>query len=176
MGNRHARWSPQGVYSCGGTDRWVAITVVTDEGWTTLCGEAGLDDLVTLDRPARETGQADIDRRLEEWTSSLSQAEVVAALAAPGLAVAPVADAQQVSDDPHLAARDSFVSVDHPAAGLEVWPRTPIRIGGAVLDPRRPAPRLGADNRRVLVEEVGLEQAVHDDLSARGGLTTSPPG
>ncbi|MDG2112973.1 MAG: CoA transferase, partial [Actinomycetota bacterium] len=36
-GNRHRSWVPQAVLPCRGEDRWVALTVVNDDGWRHLC-------------------------------------------------------------------------------------------------------------------------------------------
>src|SRR6202000_1669395 len=43
QGNRTETAAPNGVYPCAGDDRWIAISVETDEHWIALTGE--------LDRP-----------------------------------------------------------------------------------------------------------------------------
>src|SRR5207244_3112715 len=37
VGNRDLNAAPHGVYPAAGTDRWVAITVETDDQWQALC-------------------------------------------------------------------------------------------------------------------------------------------
>ncbi|HEX2172309.1 MAG TPA: CoA transferase [Dehalococcoidia bacterium] len=48
--------------------------------------------------------------------------------------------------------------------------RSPWQFGDFALSPRRPAPALGADGRRILAE-AGLDAGAIDDLSRRGALT-----
>ena len=38
IGNRNPTAAPSGVYPCKGDERWVALTVMTDENWKTLYG------------------------------------------------------------------------------------------------------------------------------------------
>jgi crotonobetainyl-CoA:carnitine CoA-transferase CaiB-like acyl-CoA transferase len=166
-GNRHKFWPLQAVLRCAGDDRWVAISVID---------KAGLDHVAS----AIEAGAAtpsdgdDLQSALESWAATREQDDIVDALDADGVAVAAVADAQQVLDDPQLAAVDAWVSSNHPAAGMETWPRTAIRLNGTPLAPRRPAPLLGEHNQ-VLVDEAGRTQDSYDRLIAAGVLATRPP-
>ena len=43
-GNREQGVAPQGVYRCFGDDRWLAISVTSDEEWRSLCRVAELPD------------------------------------------------------------------------------------------------------------------------------------
>ena len=166
-GNRHPFWPLQAVLRCAGDDRWVAITVVDGAGWAHVAAVVDAD-------PGARSNADRLRSVLERWAITRDQAMIVDALAAPGVAVAPVADAQQVLDDPQLGASDAWATSLHPAAGAERWPRTAIRFDGRSLEPRRPAPMLGEHNS-VLVDETGCSQATYDRLVADGALTTRPP-
>lgn len=163
-GNQRPGWGLQAVVACAGEDRWVAISA-TDEGVERL--RRAIE--VPQDLDAIETHHA-----LARWAVELAQDEVVERLAEPGIAVAAVADAQQVLDDPQLAALDAWTSSLHPAAGPELWPRTALTIDGHSLEPARPAPMLGEHNRQV-VDNTTQTEADYNDLIARGVLATSPP-
>jgi len=159
-GSEEPAFALQAVVPTVGDDRWVAVSVV---------------DADSLDRLGRLIGaESPTAQDLADWTANRDQGAVVATLHADGIAVAAVADAQQVLDDPQLRAKDAWATSDHPAAGTEIWPRTAIRLDGAPLDPARPAPLLGEHNR-ILVDEAGLPGSSYDALIASGALTTRPP-
>ncbi len=159
-GNENPSFALQAVVPCAGEDRWVAVSVADD---------------AALHRLGDVIGSASPDRvDLADWASSRAQLDVVAELTRDGIAVAPVADAQQVLDDPQLAALDSWTTSEHPAAGTELWPRTAIRIDGKPLDPPRPAPLLGEHND-VLCEETSLSAEAYSDMLDSGTLATRPP-
>ena len=58
------------------------------------------------------------------------------------LAVTPVNTAAMVAADPHLAAREFFVDLDHPESGPLRQPGGPFRHSDAARKTGRPAPRL----------------------------------
>ncbi|MDG2113898.1 MAG: CoA transferase, partial [Actinomycetota bacterium] len=122
----------------------------------------------------RRERQGEIEATLGRWTAEHDQVEVVEQLSAPGLAVAIVADAQQVLDDEQLAATDAWTTTSHPAAGPETWPRTPITFDGDVLSPRRPAPMLGEHNR-LLLDETALDDEHYQRLIDSDALAVRPP-
>ncbi len=41
QGNRHADYAPRGCYPCAGEDRWIAISVISDDQWRRLCCAMG---------------------------------------------------------------------------------------------------------------------------------------
>lgn len=166
-GSRHPFWPLQAVLRCEGDDRWVAISVVDEAGL------AHVADSIDA-KPAARSNTDDLQSTLERWAAVRGQDEIVDALSADGVAVAAVADAQQVLDDPQLAATDAWAISKHPAAGAERWPRTAIRFDGQTLEPRRPAPMLGEHNS-ILVDETGCSQATYDRLTAAAILATAPP-
>jgi CoA:oxalate CoA-transferase len=67
--------------------------------------------------------------------------------------------------DGHLAAREFFASITHPAAGTYLYPNTPGRLehtaGGP---PFRPAPTLGQHNEYVYREIIGLSAEEYQQL------------
>lgn len=112
-------------------------------GDTGLTGPEWLDfDHVAANR----TQLADVVRRLAGATS---QADLVAEGQERGLLVLPVNEVGDVAEDEHLLARDFFVEVERDQA---IAGDDPIRLAGSPFRsdrgrmPRRPAPRLGADN------------------------------
>jgi crotonobetainyl-CoA:carnitine CoA-transferase CaiB-like acyl-CoA transferase len=56
--------------------------------------------------------------------------------------------------DPQLAARDFWVELDHPVVGAMTYPREGIYCAD-MPPPRKAAPLLGEDNKRVYSGELG---------------------
>jgi crotonobetainyl-CoA:carnitine CoA-transferase CaiB-like acyl-CoA transferase len=82
---------------------------------------------------------------------------------------APIYDVAELLADPHIAARGSVVTVDD--AELRGQLRMQNVIGALSLTPgevRHAAPRLGADDLEVLVQELGFsETELGDEGDAR---------
>ncbi|MEE2677044.1 MAG: CoA transferase [Myxococcota bacterium] len=84
------------------------------------------------------------------------------------LAVTPVNTATAVTADPHLAARDYFVEVDHPTAGPLKQPGAPYRHSETPWRIARPAPRTGQHTEEVLCGELGVAPATLAAYRERG--------
>src|SRR5690606_9921859 len=72
IGNRHAWHAPQGVYRCEGPDRWVAISVQSDEQWHALADTVGGAPLASDARFAtaerRREHHEEIDALITAWS------------------------------------------------------------------------------------------------------------
>jgi len=177
-GNRDRELAPQGVYRCAGDDRWVALSVIGDSGWSSLCAAAHFDKTWAAWSLERRRQDHDaIDAAITAWTAALDQAEVVARLRDAGglLAVAPVADAAQVLADPQLSARDAFVTLDHPEAGRHRWPKLPIALSANPATYRRPGPLLNEHGVEILTTIAGFTPEEASDLASAGIVSDRPP-
>ncbi|MEM7338416.1 MAG: CoA transferase [Actinomycetota bacterium] len=174
-GNRHRVFAPSGVYRCTGEDRWVAITVVDDDGWRPLVDLLDLDaNWRAWSSDHRHQHHDAIDAAVAAWTASRTQHEVTAALQAIGVPAGPVADAQQVMTDPHLAAQGFYVALQHPDAGTHEWPRLPIELSATPATYRRPGPLLNEHATEILTD-LGYDQATVEALYATGVISDRPP-
>ncbi len=176
LGNRHPFYAPQGCYPCAGEDRWIAISVTDDRAWVALCTEAGLGpERVALRLDERIDAHDDLDGEIAAWTRGHDQIELMHRLQVHGVAACAVLDAKGMVEDPHLAARDFFVTITHPDAGTHPFPGQPIHLSETPATFRRPAPGLGEHNREVLGGLLGLTDAELDTLRARGIIADEPP-
>ncbi|MCP5042546.1 MAG: CoA transferase, partial [bacterium] len=103
---------------------------------------------------SRKRNEDVLDERLENWTSERMAEEVVASLQAAGVAADLMQLGASLSQDPHVTARDVFVSIHHPRLGELRSVGPPWRMRGAELGD--PAPLLGQHNDYVLGEILGL--------------------
>ncbi|MGW3646029.1 CoA transferase [Streptomyces sp. NPDC000878] len=161
MGNSHPRWSPQGVYRSLGADRWLAVSVRSDEEWAGLCEVIGRLELASDARLSTAEGRrkesALVDGVLGEWARTLPADAAAELLQERGVPAGAVQDGRElVEHDPQLRARGFYVRVEHPAAGAFLQEGVPIRLTRTPGGIRRPAPLLGADTEEVLREVAGI--------------------
>jgi crotonobetainyl-CoA:carnitine CoA-transferase CaiB-like acyl-CoA transferase len=106
---------PQGVYRCQGEDAWVSISVESESEWQGL--RRAMDDPSWAgdsrfgDAYQRWLNQNDLDRRLEEWTGQITPRQATELLQRHGVPAFPSLSADQLTNDPHLLAREAFPTV-----------------------------------------------------------------
>jgi CoA:oxalate CoA-transferase len=171
-GNHQAAMTsaPYNVYATN--DGHVAINVVTESHWQSLCTAMGREELKADPRFATmkaRAGNMDLtDEVVTAWTSTLGKMEVFAATAKYRIPCAPVRDIAEVMNDPHMHGRGMLEWVDHPDLGRVVLPNSPLRLHGANKVPSVPSPRIGQHNDDIYGGWLGLSGAEMTDLRAAG--------
>ena len=102
-------------------------------------------------------------RPLAEWGRIFDDA---------GLIWGPAASIDELAVDPQAAAIGLFPTVAHPEGDFRTV-AAPMRISGADIRPRGPAPALGADTAAVLAE-IGYSADETSALSASGVVGGGP--
>jgi benzylsuccinate CoA-transferase BbsF subunit len=156
--SQEAPGAPHGVYPCAGDDRWIAITVFTDEEWRSFARVTGIAD------DARAASAAALDRLVAAWTRQHVAEEAATLLQRAGVAAGVVANAEDLcARDPQLAARGHFVDVPTPEGRTVridgppfVLSETPARVSG-------PGPLLGEHTDEVLATLLGMSP---DEIAA----------
>ncbi|MDR3539303.1 MAG: CoA transferase [Acetobacteraceae bacterium] len=173
-GNRQAGLSAAPYNAFPTKDGYVAVHVVTEGHWTNLLKAMGRDELEDdprfLTHTARAANMAATEAVVTEWTTSLTKAEVVAAAKRYKIPCAPVRDAVEVMNDPHMHARGMLERIDHPSLGPIVVPNSPLRLHGADRVAAIPSPKLGQHNRDVYGSWLGLGDAGVAALQAEGAI------
>jgi crotonobetainyl-CoA:carnitine CoA-transferase CaiB-like acyl-CoA transferase len=198
IGNRHAFMAPQGCYACRpldqehgrpldvyhsagqgelATDRWVTLTVATDEQWESLCGLLGRTDLAHDESLASAEGRwarhDELDEAIQAWTGHHSDYEAADALQGAGIAASPVVSMTALGLDPQLSARRFFEEVEHPEVGSTLVCGTNWREAGPWQPSvRSPAPMFGQHTDDVLHDVLGfsaddIAQLHNDGVTAR---------
>jgi crotonobetainyl-CoA:carnitine CoA-transferase CaiB-like acyl-CoA transferase len=154
--------APCGCYPCSGEDRWCVLAVFNEEEWQNLCRVLKNPDWTKKERFAtaarRKENAKEMDDLLTQWTIQHRAEEVVDLLQGAGIASGVVQNAQDLAEDPQLAARNFFVRLEHPVLGATVSDRFPVRFEEDLTGSWKAAPLLGEDNRYVFRELLGLTE------------------
>ncbi len=143
---------PRGAYET--KDGYIALNVPDERIWRRLAETMGRADLADDARSnsgtARAANREFLDPVIEGWLAGLGRDEAVAMLNEAGVPCGPVHTAEDVFDDPQVAARGMLMPVDDPEVGSYRFARTPLHLSAAPELPRAPAPRLGQHTAEIL--------------------------
>ena len=171
-GNRHPRHAPQGVYRAAGDDRWLALTVETDEQWAALAEAMGRPAWALDARYASAEGRRAhhdaIDAGIEAWTRGGEAEALAALLQARGVPAGPSWGVRDLAADGDLRERGYLAPVDHAELGPRELAGTPGRFSAMPDRGYRPSPLLGEHNREVFGGLLGLTDAELGELRAEG--------
>ena len=166
----------QGVYRCKGEDRWVAITIATDEHWQGFIAAAGAAEWLRDKRFATITdrihNQDQLDPLIERFTSRYDHREAAELLQRHGVPAGPVLDDADAYGDPQLQARGFFVPVNHADAGRHLYPGMPWKMSQTPLSVRTPPVRLGEHNEYIYKELLGYSEDEYRELETAGHIGT----
>ncbi|POF27944.1 CaiB/BaiF CoA transferase family protein [Roseibium marinum] len=157
-GTEHPGRVPSAAYRCKG-GAWLFISA-SDQHWPVLCDVLGLTEMAK-----DESLRKNLDRvtRRDEVTAALSsaaalreRAELAESLRAAGVPAGEVNTVPEILNDEHIRARGMVGSFDDADRGATPGLRTPARFSG--YEPHRfeAPPKLGADTRSILADELGL--------------------
>lgn len=108
------------------------------------------DDFNTSD-----AGKAEFETIFARLAMHRTKAELYEAAKRVRIPLCPINTPADLAASPHLAARDYFVNVDHPASGRTLrMPGAPFKLTGSPIGVPRPAPRLGEHNAELLGADV----------------------
>jgi crotonobetainyl-CoA:carnitine CoA-transferase CaiB-like acyl-CoA transferase len=92
----------------------------------------------------------------QDWLNRHTRYEAMAKAQAQRVPLTAVNPPSAVLQDPHLQARNAFVTLDHPVAGPLPYTAEPFRMQGTPAVPMRRAPLLGEHTTTVLRQRLGL--------------------
>ena len=151
LGQGSPSLDPHGVFACKGENRYVAVGVETSTERSALANVVGRDELA-------------------DWCGERGAFEAAETLRRAGVPAYVVLRPSDLYDDPQLANRGFFVTLEHAEMGptpydgpATIYSRTPQRL-------RFAAPCLGEHNERVLTELLGLSHAEASRLRDAGAL------
>lgn len=167
-GNRHGGMAeaPYNVYPT--SDGYIAIICVGETHWKSLLKTMQREDLLTDPRFAnlklRVQNIDAIDELVSGFTVRYAKQPLFELLMRNRVPCAPVRSLDEVVNDPHMHERRALEWIDHPLYGRVCLPNSPLRFDGVEPMAIVPSDELGADNRAVYGDWLGLSPAEIDRL------------
>lgn len=172
-GNDHWWAAPRGAYPCSGTDRWIAISIYTDDEWRAL-GEvigpvAGSSERNWHEHGVRRQHKKELDALIGACTAAWDARELMTKLQARGVPAGVVQTAKDlIEEDAQLAHRKHWISLEHKEMGKTLYNAPPIRLSRTPATLSRPAPLLGEHTEEVCLDLLGMTRPQFDGLRAAG--------
>ena len=169
-GNAHPHYAPSGVYRCAGDDRWIAIAAPDDAVFAALdrvAGRAWTSDPRFATADDRHEHAEALDDAVAAWTAGLDRDELETRLIEAGVPAHRVCESRDAFEDPQLAARGHFVTLDYGECGQVPYENARVRFSATSAE-LRPCPTLGQDNPMILSEILGLDDDAITELVIAG--------
>jgi formyl-CoA transferase len=165
--------APSNVYEC--KDGPFMIGANKDSLWKRLAEAMGRPQLGLDPRfathLARGENQTEIDSLINDWTRTLTMAEVDALMIEHSIPAGRVYRAPDMLADPHFQARKAIIAVETERFGKLRMQNAFPRLSATPSGVRRPAPALvGQHNAEVYGELLGLSEAELSELKAAGAI------
>ena len=171
--------APYGVYPCRGgdsaqaEDRWIAITVTSDEEWRALrtaMGDPAWAAAPELETAAGRAAHQDLlDAGLADWTRDQDDEALFHQLQGAGVPASPVMYAHRVLDDPQVAARGIYQPQElYDGVGTYRFLTPFFRLPETPVTVRRGPVAMGQDNEYVYKDLAGVSDEEYEALRAAG--------
>jgi crotonobetainyl-CoA:carnitine CoA-transferase CaiB-like acyl-CoA transferase len=172
--------APHNVYRCQGADRWIVITVSSDDEWQRLRAVMGKPawamDLRFDTVPGRWQHRRELDEQIEQWTATHDNEALMQLLQAHRVAAGAVLTARDLVINPHLRERgyfEVFNNANAPRGGTRLYAGRPFRIPN-VPEALTLVSALGQHNVQILREVAQLSEAEMQALLEAGIIATRP--
>lgn len=165
--------APSNVYPC--RDGEYMIGANGDAIFARLAQAMGRPELAKDERYVTHIGrgrhQAELDTIIADWTRTLSIDELETLMVEHSIPAGRIYRAPDMLEDPHFAARDAIIEVEHPVHGRVRMQGSFPKLSESPSSIRRTAPaEAGAHNEEVYGELLGLDTAELDELRAREAI------
>ena len=157
----------------------MAITVAHDDQWPAFAAlvtpTGALDDPALRVASGRQARHDALDETIAAFTRSRAVDDIVEQLTAIGVPAARVLAVPRMFDDPQLAARRYYVTLDHARTGRSRYPGWPMHFSFSPVQQRTGAPTMGQHNAEILGGELGLRPSELDELVRAGVIGDRMP-
>jgi len=163
--------APSNVYRC--KDGEYLIGANQDAVWSRLAQAMGRPELAKdpryVDHVSRGRNQKELDELIEAWTLTLTVEEVEALMIEHSIPAGKIYRAPEMLADPHFAAREAIVEVEHPKWGPIKMQNAFPKLSETPSGVRAPAPtEIGQHNGEVYGELLGIDDAELRAMRERG--------
>ncbi|MEG3125471.1 CaiB/BaiF CoA transferase family protein [Sphingomonas sp. GB1N7] len=164
--------APSNVYKT--LDGEFLIGANQDAVFARLCTAMGRPELATdpryVDHVARGAHQEELDGIVEAWTKTLPTAEVERLMIEHSVPSGTIYRAPEMLEDPHFAARDAIVTLDHPRWGELKMQNSFPKMSGTPGSIRSIAPQSVGEHNEEVYGALGLSADDLAGLKAEGAI------
>lgn len=169
-GNDEPLAAPHDFFPCQGNDKWVAISVRTEEEWRAFVDAIGAPewakDTQFANTLSRYRNKEALGAHIAAWTRQRTHTEAMERLQKAGIAAGAALDAPSLLKDPQLEARGFNQWLERDLIGRQPYPGLPFYVQGKPVTWQRPAPMLGEHNEYALHDLLGRSSAEMERLAA----------
>jgi len=176
VGNRHPTdtTAPHTCYRCKGDDRWINITVTSEDEWRALCDVLGNPEWTRDERFGDNTrrleNQEALDAFMEAWTQNQETISLMHRLQEAGVPAGSVYNAADAFEDQHLKERGFFQEMTQADSGTHLYHGIPWKASRTPNRLRTPPCRLGEHNEYVYKEVLGVSDKEYAELQEAGHI------
>jgi CoA:oxalate CoA-transferase len=138
---------------------------LAQDGWVYIACDPPMVERLTR---AMGIEKLETSEQLKEWVAARRVDEVVDALVAVSVPVAPILQIDKAIEDPHVKARGAIETTLHPTAGTVRSPAYPVKFSETPCTIRTPAPTLGQHSAEVLTRLLGYTGEEVEGLRKEG--------
>lgn len=162
--------APSNVYQC--SDGEILIGANQDAVFARLCTAMGQPELATdpryVDHVSRGHHQVELDQIIGTWTKTMTVADLERLMISYSVPSGVIYRAPEMLADPHFAAREAIVTMDHPRWGKLKMQNSFPKMSDTPGTVRRIAPQRVGEHNDEVYAELGITKADCARLSAEG--------
>jgi crotonobetainyl-CoA:carnitine CoA-transferase CaiB-like acyl-CoA transferase len=179
IGNRHPWKAPSNCYRAAGEDRWLTISVDTDERWQKLAGIMGKPELATDERfatvTARHNNVDEVDAIVGAWVREREAEAAMKLLQSHGIAAGVVLNAADLTFNEQMLHRKFYEPVDYgDEAGIRPLIGRPYKMRNTPIHIKNKAPEFADSTSYVLRDILKLPEDEIAELFADGAVVDEP--
>jgi crotonobetainyl-CoA:carnitine CoA-transferase CaiB-like acyl-CoA transferase len=170
-GNRSTQNAPRNTYLTA-DGSWVAISTSAQQIAERVLRLVGHPEVIDEPWFSSGTGRVQhvdlLDGYVADWVSMRTRDEVVVAFVDAGAAIAPIYDARDIVEDPHIRATEMLIEVPDEDLGAVMMHNVMWRMSETPGSIRFTGRALGADTDEILIGELGMDSEAVTQLRAEG--------
>jgi len=161
---------PYGVFLC--KDGYFTIMTLEFYHWQSFIEAIGSPEWATDPKYTDQFTMAlyadELEAHLVSWLVDHTKQEIGEICFQRKLPFQPVYSVKDLAESEQLKARDYFVEIDHPVAGVLKYPGAPAKLTKTPWRVDRPAPLLGEHNEEVYCKRLGYSEGHLAELRRAG--------
>jgi len=163
--------SPSGTFKSK-DGKWVVLVCSTDRTFEYFAKGIGREDLIQDERfntnGARVKNNALVEEIVIDWFGKHDYKDIKRILDEAGAPVSLVYSMEDIFEDPHYAARENLVEVDHPKFGTLKIPCVVPKLSETPGEIKWIGPDMGAYNKEVYQDLLGMSEEEVEKLKENG--------